>query len=224
MNINNFKQTVLSFSIFWIIVLFCSCDYMSQGESVIDVLAKERLELRMDNQLFVSRTVKYYVSLAKVPQYLIDFLIFQEDQNFFSHNGYSLRDIFIVFRDYIWKGHRLRGTSTLTQQLARALFLNQEKSIWRKITELRIAFILERNLTKEQILELYLNHVYWGHGVFGLAEASQLYFSKQVKYLKPRETSFLVSILPKPSACRFLRICKDEGVLRRMKRLESMFF
>ena len=177
------------------------------------------IELRMDEQLFQSRSIANFYSLKKIPQELIDFLIFQEDQTFFSHNGYSPRDIFIVFRDYIWKGHRLRGASTLTQQLARSLFLDREKSIARKLNEFRIARILERELDKNQILELYLNHAYWGHGAYGIGAASKLYFMKEPISLNSRQSIFLVSILPHPSACYRIDTCKNKGILRRMRRL-----
>ena len=175
----------------------------------------------MDERIFQSRSIANFHSFNKIPQRLIDFLIFQEDQTFFRHGGYSLRDIFIVFRDYIWKGHRLRGASTLTQQLARSLFLDREKSLWRKFNEFRIARILERELEKEKILELYLNHAYWGYGVYGIGAASQLYFKQKPANLSARQSIFLVSILPHPSACRRLETCQNEGVLRRMQRLKK---
>ena len=177
----------------------------------------------MDGRQFLSPSIKSFYKLRKIPQELIDFLIFQEDQTFFRHGGYSLRDIFIVFRDYIWKGHRLRGASTLTQQLARSLFLDRKKSLERKFKEFRIARILEKELDKEQILELYLNHVYWGHGAHGIGAASKVYFKKEPRALAPHESIFLISILPHPSACPQLDSCKNEGVLRRMRRLQKFW-
>lgn len=179
------------------------------------------VELRRNKQLFRSRSIENFHDLKQIPQELIDLLIFQEDQTFFSHGGYSLRDIFIVFRDRIWRGHRLRGASTLTQQLARSLFLDREKSLRRKLNEFQIARVLEKELDKNKILELYLNHAYWGHGAYGIAAASQLYFRRKAINLNSRQSIFLVSILPHPSACRYPHSCKNKGVLRRMRRLKN---
>lgn len=170
--------------------------------------------------LYKKNPPKFYHTLEELSQHTIDFLIFQEDQSFFSHSGYSLRDIFIVLYDYIFKGNRLRGASTITQQLARSLFINRQHSLGRKLVELHFARLLEKQLSKEQILELYFNHVYWGRGVFGIGSASRIYFDCEPKFLSPHQSMFLTSLLPYPAACYNLSTCTNKGVLRRMKHLQ----
>ena len=162
-----------------------------------------------------------FYSLSRLPKHLFDLLIFQEDQAFFTHRGYSLPDIYIVLKDSLWLGHPIRGASTLTQQLARSLFLGREKSLWRKLVELKIARLLEQELDKKTILELYFNHVYWGRGSYGIATASQIYFDLEPSALQPEHSIFLIGILPHPSACLQWKSCKDKGVLRRMARLRN---
>ena len=109
------------------------------------------VELRLENDEVIRKSEpKYYHKLQELPQYMIDFLLFQEDQGFFAHSGYSLKNIFIVLYDYVFKGDRLRGASTLTQQLARSLFISREHSIRRKLVELRLARVLEKEFDKEK--------------------------------------------------------------------------
>ncbi len=159
------------------------------------------------------------VRVDDVPKHFTAMLLYQEDQAFFDHHGYSAREIYIVLRDYALRGDRLRGASTITQQLARALFLSQERSLRRKLLEFRAAILLEHRLTKLQILELYVNHVYWGARLTGLAAAARHYFGKAPAQLSREEAALLVAILPEPNACPRLRRCDDEGVVRRAQRL-----
>lgn len=159
------------------------------------------------------------IRLDAVPEHFTAMLLFQEDQAFFDHGGYSAREIYIVLRDYLVRGDRLRGASTITQQLARALFLSQERSLRRKLLEFRTALLLEHRLTKLQILELYINHVYWGARLTGLAEASRHYFRTDAARLSRHQAALLIAILPEPNACQNLLRCADAGVLRRAQRL-----
>ncbi len=182
------------------------------------------VELIFLGQSLRSSSVKKFHNLEALPKYLGSLLLFQEDQGFYSHQGYSLRDIFIVLRDYIWKGHRLRGASTVTQQLARSLFLDREETLWRKIKELYLAQILERDFSKEKILSLYFNHIYWGRGAHGIAAAGRIYFNTEPAFISLKQGIFLISILPQPSACLHLLQCTDEATVRRMYRLEKYYF
>lgn len=165
-----------------------------------------------------------YVGLARIPESLIRGLLFQEDQAFYEHSGYSLREMYIVTRDFLLYGQRLRGASTLSQQLARTIFLSSERSARRKLLEFRMARVLETRLEKNTILELYFNHVYWGGDARGIAAATRYYFRRPVETLTRAEAAFLVAILPNPNACAPLRggdlkNCRNAGVLRRMERI-----
>jgi monofunctional biosynthetic peptidoglycan transglycosylase len=96
------------------------------------------------------------------------------------------------------KGEYVRGASTITQQLAKNLYLSTEKSVIRKIKELLIAISLERNLSKDRIFTLYLNVIEWGPGIFGVEAASQNYFNKTVGQLNLEEMVRLVAVIPQP--------------------------
>ena len=208
--------------IFW--ELFWGYNFFLKDVGQILLRKDHSVELRLENNKIArTKPPKFYHTLEQLPQYTIDFLIFQEDQNFFEHSGYSLRNIFIVLYDHIFKGDRLRGASTLTQQLVRSLFIDREPSFRRKLIELRLARAMEQHLNKKQILELYFNYVYWGKGGNGIGAASRIYFKKQPQFLSIRQSIFLVSLLPYPASCYNLKQCRNEGVLRRMNRLERWY-
>ena len=206
---------------FW--ELFWGRGFFLRNTGAIRVYSDHSVALQVAQRIVRSRSPKFYHTIEQVPQHTIDFLIFQEDQNFFQHAGYSLRDIFIVLYDHIWKGDRLRGASTLTQQLVRSLFIAPERSLGRKLVELRLARFMEQQLSKTQIIELYLNYVYWGQGVYGIGAASRKYFRRQPQALSVRQSVFLISLLPYPAACHRLSACRDKGILRRMRRLQNYY-
>lgn len=146
-------------------------------------------------------------------------VIAAEDDAFFEHNGYNWEAIKKA-AIYDWKKKKFaRGASTITQQLARNLYLSKSKNPLRKIKEFLIALKLERELTKARILELYLNVVEWGPGVYGAEAASQYYFKHAAAKLSASEAAFLASILPNPKKLGRggYRINKRAGaILRRM--------
>jgi membrane peptidoglycan carboxypeptidase len=96
------------------------------------------------------------------------------------------------------KGAAVRGASTITQQLAKNLFLSRERSLHRKLQELAFAFLLESALGKDRILEIYLNVIEWGPGLHGLRPAARHYFGKEPGALTPKEMAFLVTLIPGP--------------------------
>lgn len=121
-----------------------------------------------------------------------------EDKNFYFHKGFSPTDIqSALFSHYVLK-KKLRGASTITQQIARTLFLNREKTLNRKIDEIKLASILERNLSKNDILELYLNQVYWGHNLIGIQQASNYFFGYNPENLNDLQLKLLFNILKAP--------------------------
>ncbi len=164
-----------------------------------------------------------YVYLKEAPSYLLDLLVFQEDQNFYFHRGYSLPDMFITLRDFLFRGHRLRGASTITQQLARTLFLGREVNLKRKILEIKYSRLLEKNMDKQKILEWYINHVFWGLGIHGIKAASKRYFHTEPKNISLEQSYFLVSLLPNPSSCSSYINCHNKGVQRRINRLKKYY-
>ncbi|MDA7705282.1 PBP1A family penicillin-binding protein [Rickettsiales bacterium] len=139
------------------------------------------------------------VTFNQFPDHLLDALIATEDRNFFSHHGFDLKAIIRAFFVNYNSGKIKQGASTITQQLARVLFLNNKKTYSRKINEILLAYKLEQIFNKEQILTLYFNHVYFGSGNYGIKDAAKFYFNKKVKDLNLNESAILVGILKAPS-------------------------
>lgn len=134
----------------------------------------------------------------KISPYLKEAVIAAEDDEFFEHRGFSWEAIKKA-AVYDWKKKRFaRGASTITQQLARNLYLTPSKNPIRKIREIMIALKLERELSKQRILELYLNVVEWGNGIYGCEAAARHYFNKSASNLSMSESAYLASILPSP--------------------------
>ncbi len=137
--------------------------------------------------------------LNKIPRHLIDALIATEDNRFYEHWGVDLFGIGRAFITNIFRGAFVQGGSTITQQLARTLFLTREKTITRKIKEGLTAIKIERTYSKDEILELYLNQSYFGKGAYGIQAAAQTYFGKAVDSLTVSDCAVLVGILKAPN-------------------------
>lgn len=143
---------------------------------------------------------RFPVSLDKIPKHLIDALLTIEDRTFFSHSGIHFKAIArAIFHD-IKAGKFKQGGSTLTQQLAKTLFLTSEKSIVRKIKEAILSLQIERRYTKNEILELYLNQIYLGSGSYGVEAASKTYFNKSVHNITLSQAALLAGLPKAPSA------------------------
>ncbi len=161
------------------------------------------------------------VTLDEIPEILLVALLFNEDKKFFEHHGFDLEEVASSFRDWVRGERRLRGASTLTQQLARSIFLSRDRTVTRKILEALDAVKLERYFTKDEILLLYVNNVEWGPGVYGVASAAAHYFKRKPAELEPMQSVFLVAILPNAArlAAGFGRRRLPHGTTVRMRRL-----
>lgn len=138
------------------------------------------------------------VILADVPEALIRALVATEDTRFYSHRGLDYRGIARALYRNVRSGRILEGGSTLTQQLAKVLFLTPERSYLRKIKEMALALKIEQRYTKQEILTLYLNQIYFGSGAYGVEAAAQTYFGKQAKDLSLAECALLAGIPRSP--------------------------
>jgi len=138
------------------------------------------------------------VQLSDVPDVLIKALIATEDTRFYAHSGLDYRGIARAFVRNIRAGKVLEGGSTLTQQLAKVLFLTPERSYLRKLKEMALALKIEQRYTKQEILSLYLNQIYFGSGAYGIEAAAQAYFGKQAKDLNIAECALLAGIPRSP--------------------------
>ena len=139
------------------------------------------------------------VELDKIPTYLRDAFIAIEDERFESHIGVDPIGIASSAMDNLKAGHTVRGASTITQQLARNLYLNNDKSWDRKIKEAYLALQIDKALTKDQVMEGYLNRIYLGQGAYGVQEAAQTYFSKDVDELTIAESALLAGVVKSPT-------------------------
>ena len=148
-------------------------------------------------QFYVERRI--LTPLREVPQHLINAVIAVEDARFFEHPGLDVWGIFRAAWTNFKRGGKVEGASTITQQLARSLFLTPERTFQRKIRELFLALKMEFILTKEQILEMYFNQVYFGHGAYGVGTASLTYFGKELPELGLPESAFLAGLLKAPN-------------------------
>jgi penicillin-binding protein 1A len=139
------------------------------------------------------------VDLDTLPKYVPDAFVAIEDKRFYHHFGFDLWGMARSAATNIRAGHTVQGASTITQQLARNLFLTPDKTIRRKIQELILAVWLETKFSKKQILSLYLNRVYFGEGAYGIEAASERYFNKPAPQLSVGEAALLAGLMKGPS-------------------------
>lgn len=139
------------------------------------------------------------LQLEQIPDHLKKAFIASEDRRFNQHNGVDIQGIMRAVINNLRSQDVVEGGSTITQQVARILFLKQEKTFWRKLKEVRLAQKIEQQLTKDQILERYLNLVYLGSGAYGVGDAAWVYFSKSVDQLTLSEMATLAGLAPAPN-------------------------
>jgi monofunctional biosynthetic peptidoglycan transglycosylase len=139
-----------------------------------------------------------FVPLTEISPNLIRAVISGEDQRFWEHNGLDISALQKAMVKNLSEGEVVRGGSTITQQLAKNLFLQEERSYTRKVHEAYLTLLLEATLSKERIMELYLNVIEWGEGIYGAEAASQFYFHHSAKTLSKDEAAHLAAMIPNP--------------------------
>ncbi len=138
------------------------------------------------------------VSLSQVPQVAIDAVIATEDHNYYQHGGVDLVGVFRALVSDVRGEGNLQGGSTITQQYVKQAYLSSQRTLLRKIKEAALAIRLQRTLTKNQILERYLNTIYWGRGAYGIQAASQAYFQENVGQLTLPQAALLAGLIRGP--------------------------
>jgi len=176
---------------------------------------------RKDHPFVLGPRNRFWTPVSAVPACLKKAVIAAEDANFYAHEGVDYEAIKEAIKTDLQKGKFVRGGSTITQQVAKNVFLSREKTISRKIKELVLARRLDDTLSKSRILELYLNSVELGPMVYGVGRASQYYFGKPPSALTVRESAFLASMLPGPKMYDPYRklnrvVRRSDRILRRM--------
>jgi penicillin-binding protein 1A len=147
----------------------------------------------------VAREHREFLSITEIPSDLQLASVAVEDRRFYRHHGVDPRGVLAAVRDNILGGRIVRGGSTITQQLARNVYLSPKKTIGRKLQEMILALQLERTFSKEEILELYLNQVYYGNGAYGVQVASEAYFDKRVQKLSLAQSALLAGLPQRPT-------------------------
>ncbi len=139
-----------------------------------------------------------FIAYPDVPPLFVQTLLLGEDSAFFGHRGLDLSELPAAILTNWARGGAARGASTISQQLAKNLFLTREKRMGRKLQELSLALLLEARLGKERILEIYLNVIEWGPDLYGLRPAARRYFDKEPRALTPAQMALLVALIPGP--------------------------
>lgn len=188
----------------------------------VKVLAEDGRELTSYGALFAEP-----VDVDKLPPYVAQAVIDTEDRRFYKHSGVDYIGFVRAMAVNVAKRRYAQGASTLTQQVAKNLFLTREKSIKRKVQEFILARWLEQHFTKKQILNIYMNRVFFGNGAYGINAAAKRFFNKSAKDLNLREAAILAGSLKAPSKYNYLKnkklaIDRSEVVLSLMKRAGSI--
>ena len=139
-----------------------------------------------------------WVSIGAMSPHLRRAVIVAEDSNFYTHRGFDFGEMQKAITESISDFSFPRGASTITQQLAKNLYLSESRNPLRKVREALITLGMESILSKERILEIYLNVIEWGDGIFGAAAAAEFYFGATVTSLTPEQAAFLAAIIPSP--------------------------
>lgn len=140
---------------------------------------------------------EYWVKLGDISKFLKGAIIVSEDWAFYEHHGVDLTQLEKALNE---NDKKLRGASTISQQMVKNVLLYPDRSLWRKFQELLLTFRVEKVLTKDRILEIYLNSIEYGPDVYGIKQAAKYYFKKTPRQLSPREAAFIAMLLPNPKS------------------------
>lgn len=184
-----------------------SADLSSAMERVRRVYHfKKSLEAKVDR--------KQFVSSKDIPDMMKKAIVATEDRRFYDHGALDLVSVTRALVTNYMAGQTLEGGSTIAQQTVKNIFLSHDRTLSRKIEELALAVRLEKNYTKDEILELYLNTIYFGHGAYGIKDAARIYFGKDVKDLNVSQCAMLAGLPQAPSV--YDPITHPEEGIRRM--------
>jgi len=200
-----FKHAIISLGAVFVLALIAYTTLIYGGKLFVDekklmITPPTTIETKDGDVIwYLYDEYRLPVTLEQIPKHVQDAFIAIEDKRFYTHSGVDLRSIArAVYRDIVARS-KVEGGSTLTQQLAKNLFLSNDKSWYRKIKEAMIALYLEREFTKDEILEMYLNVIYFGQGRYGIEAAANKYFGKSVEELTLEEGALLAGMVKAPN-------------------------
>ncbi|HYO52769.1 MAG TPA: monofunctional biosynthetic peptidoglycan transglycosylase [Archangium sp.] len=187
------------------LVVFASYEYASLPEAEPLLKQNPKTTALMEQRAEEAREAgqkprrrQYWVGLSNVSKHAIDAVLLSEDASFYLHEGVDTKELENALEDAVRKGKLGRGASTITQQLAKNLWLSTDRSLLRKGKELILAHRLEEGLPKNRILTLYLNVVEWGKGVYGIEAGAREHFGIPASKLTAAQGALLASMLPAP--------------------------
>jgi monofunctional biosynthetic peptidoglycan transglycosylase len=192
---------IFAFYFAWIWLSLPDVSHLARENPKETALMRERGEKR----------IQLWVPIGQISEPLVQAVLMGEDAGFYGHGGFDLHEIRDAFERNWEEGRTVRGASTITQQLAKNLFLSTERSYSRKIEEAILTLRLEEALSKKRILEIYLNVIEWGDGVYGAEAASRTVFGVSAANLGPAQASLLAAMIPSPIR---LNPCKSPKQLR----------
>ncbi|MBP1718396.1 MAG: monofunctional biosynthetic peptidoglycan transglycosylase [Deltaproteobacteria bacterium] len=166
------------------------------------------------------RVQQTWVSLGRISPYLQKAVLIAEDDKFWKHEGFDFESIQKAIEKDLQAGRFKFGGSTISQQLARNLYLSPEKNLFRKAAEAVLTWKMERTLSKRRILEIYLNVVEWGEGIFGAEAAARHHFGKSARDLSPEQAARLAAVLPNPR--RYNPAGEQKYVVNRARTIHSI--
>lgn len=185
------KKRLTFIIVFFLVIWF--------GNIIATNIISKKYNVNSDVKDKIEENIRTYVTLDKMPKALKEGVIYSEDRRFYKHGAFDVKAIIRATVENIKAERIVQGGSTITQQLSKNLYLSFDQNLSRKIEEVFIAQKLEKLFTKDEILEMYLNVIYYGEGAYGVQEASQKYFNKNVWELNEEECAEMVVIPQAPS-------------------------
>lgn len=190
--------TLAILSILLLLVIIPVSMYFSHDASELLKGYPHRTSDQDDAQLIVKfKRPSNWTSLSGISKYAQAAIVFSEDWSFYDHEGFDSEQMKVAFEEAA-SGGRVRGASTITQQMVKNVWLSDDRTLWRKLQELILAYKVDRYLSKKRILEIYLNVIEFGPRIYGITKAANHYFGKHPSELSPRESAFLAMLLPSP--------------------------
>ncbi|HSO73167.1 MAG TPA: PBP1A family penicillin-binding protein [Thermodesulfobacteriota bacterium] len=197
--ITAFVGAIFTIAVFYYLLLIYQLPDIRSLQDYQPPLATRILSADGASLDFLFKEKRILVAPTELPPHLIQAFIASEDSRFFQHGGLDFLSILRAVWKNIWAGEIVQGGSTITQQVTKSLLLSPEKSFSRKIKEAFLAYRLDQNLSKRDILFIYLNQIYLGHGAYGVEAAAQTYFGKNSKELTLAESALLAGLPQAPS-------------------------
>jgi len=205
-----FKRVILGLSIIFItlivsVVIFFSVAY-NKSKLDIDKLTTANTGIKLYASSFTNEETDYsynlnrkIININQLPSYTINAFVAIEDKRFYKHNGYDIKRIAKSALVNIKDNNKTQGASTITQQLVKNTLLSNEKTYKRKLKEVMLSMKVEKNFTKDEIMNMYLNTIYFGSSAYGIENASQIYFNKSATDLTLNESAILAGLIKSPN-------------------------